>query len=123
MLTAPLLWTRKPRLLASHPCGWGFSGLAAVSSMQGHHALHSAWHIVDACCAARQPSQDFRTHVGNVFPSACKSRNKNMMAHVEKQPSSGVHEHGILCLVKSVPVSENVNWLPVTFHSLLYLTQ
>lgn len=46
-----------------------------------------------------------------------------MMAHVEKQPSSGVPEHGILCLVKSVPVSENVDWLPVTFRSLLYLTQ
>ena len=65
MLTAPLLWTRKPRLLASHPCGWGFSGLAAVSSMQGHHALHSAWHIADACRAARQPLQDFRTHAGD----------------------------------------------------------
>lgn len=46
-----------------------------------------------------------------------------MMAHVEKLPSSGVHEHSILRLVKSVPVSENVDWLPVTFHPLLYLTQ
>lgn len=59
----------------------------------------------------------------SLFPSACKSRNKNLIARVEKLPSSGVHEHGILCLVKSVSVSENVDWLPVTFHSLLYLTQ